>query len=153
MTPRRTGRSLAPTLAILVVLLGAGTEVAAQPGSPVYVDESPLAWEMLRRARAQTAENEGEAVRLYQELLDEYGQKLVPRNEAATDEYVDVRGMVLADLRAHEGLLRRYRLMQTAEAQRLLENDALPQTPITDDDASRIENIHQRGQDQPADGQ
>ena len=48
---------------------------AGQQDNPVYVDDSPRAWELFLLARDQAADNVGEAVRLYQELLDDYGEK------------------------------------------------------------------------------
>ncbi|UCD74662.1 MAG: PQQ-binding-like beta-propeller repeat protein [Phycisphaerales bacterium] len=100
--------------------------VSAQPDNPVFVDQSPRAWELLRRARDQAANNPDEAVRLYQELLDDYPLKLVPTGDSEGDRFVTVRGPVLADLKADASLLRRYRAVQTAEAERLLEAGNLP---------------------------
>ena len=37
---------------------------AAQPENPVYVDDSPRAWELFQLAREQAADNQGESVRL-----------------------------------------------------------------------------------------
>jgi outer membrane protein assembly factor BamB len=103
----------------------------AQLSNPVYVDDSPQAWELILRARAHRAENAGEAVRQYQELLDDYGARLIPRRAGVSDEFVDVRTAVLADLAADADLLDRYRLMQTAEAERLLRAGELERLALT----------------------
>jgi len=59
------------TLAAWVLALFAAASGSAQV-NPVYVDDSPLAREMFARAMDHAEENTGEAVRLLQELLDEY---------------------------------------------------------------------------------
>lgn len=92
----------------------------SQLENPVYVDDSPLAWEMFQRAQDQAHDNVAEAVRLYQELLDDYGGKLIPVAPAETDRLYSVRSRVLADLRANDELLSRYQLIESAEAERLL---------------------------------
>jgi outer membrane protein assembly factor BamB len=122
--------STLPLLAALVVAVTA-PPAAARQANPVYVDDSPRAWELIQRARQQAAENEGEAIRLYQELLDEYGSKLVPAHAGAEDEYVSVRWRVHGDLLREETLLERYRLVEEAEAQRLLDAGALRRLAAT----------------------
>ncbi|MCP3905511.1 MAG: PQQ-binding-like beta-propeller repeat protein [Planctomycetes bacterium] len=118
---------------LLLALAGvfSGAPAAAQAPNPVYVDDSPRAWELIQRARQQAAENEGEAIRLYQELLDEYGSKLVPAHAGTDDEYVSVRWRVHRDLLAEETLLARYRLVEEAEGQRLLDAGALRRLTAT----------------------
>ncbi|MDY7108800.1 MAG: PQQ-binding-like beta-propeller repeat protein [Planctomycetota bacterium] len=118
-------------LSVLIALFLGAPPAIAQPDNPVYVDDSPRAWELLRRARDQLAGNESEAVRLYQELLDDYGAKLIPLDEATPDHFVNVRRRVLDELRDGEPLLARYRLMETAEAQRLLEAGELERLALT----------------------
>lgn len=110
--------TLVVTALTAVVMMPAAAR--AQTQSPVYIDDAPRAWELFRLAREQVASNTGEAVRLYQELLDAYGRRVIPRHEATTSEFVSVRTRVLSDLRENPTLLARYRLMQQAEAQRLL---------------------------------
>jgi outer membrane protein assembly factor BamB/elongation factor P hydroxylase len=117
-----TGWRLATTLLLLAT---AAPPAAGQQENPIYVDISPGAWTVFQLAREQAAENVGEAVRLYQELLDEHGAKLIPVHEVEDDEFIAVRRRVLADLRADESLLARYRLMQSSEARRLLETGAV----------------------------
>lgn len=97
----------------------------AQQDNPVYVDDSPQARELLRQAKDQTRENAGEAVRLYQELLDEFALKLVPVTEAGGDQFTSVRRRVDSALLADQALLDRYRLVQTPAAERLLQNGSL----------------------------
>ena len=110
-----------------LALAVSGWLVPPAPGqaNPVYVDDSPRAWELFRQAREQAKDNLGEAVRLYQELLDDYAEKLLPIDEAREDHLVAVRSRVLIELAARERLLSRYRLMETAEARRLLESGHL----------------------------
>jgi hypothetical protein len=97
----------------------------AQPENPVYVDESPQAWETFRRAADQTRQNATEAVRLYQQLLDEFALKLIPASEADADHYMSVRSRVNQTLRNNDALLQRYREIQTPQAQKLLEAGSL----------------------------
>jgi hypothetical protein len=103
------------------VLAVPGT-AAAQQENPVYVDDSPRAWELFRLARDHARDNLSEAVRLAQELLDDYALKLLPAGETTGDHFVTVRARVLAQLVGNQRLLERYRLTETAEAQRLLES-------------------------------
>ena len=105
----------------VVVLALAGTPASAQQENPVYVDDSPRAWELFRLAQDQATNNVGEAVRLYQELLDDYAMKLLPVSNAANDHFLAVRSRVLAEILADRELLDRFRLSGTAEARRLLE--------------------------------
>jgi outer membrane protein assembly factor BamB len=99
--------------------------------NPVYVDDSPRAWELLRQARAQAPDNVGEAVRLYQELLDDYALRLVPARESTPDLFGAVRAAVLGDLAADDRLRERYRSIETAEAQRLLREGRLERLALT----------------------
>lgn len=103
----------------------------AQQDNPVYVDDSPQAWEIFRRARDQARDNTAESVRLYQELLDEFSLKLIPVHENEPDLLSAVRLRVLAALRGDAKLLERYRLIQTAEGQRMLEADRLEDLAMT----------------------
>ena len=118
-----------PSLGLLLIavasLLLEPPAASGQPDNPVYVDDSPRAWELFLMARDQATDNVGEAVRLYQELLDDYGEKLLPVTETATDHFVAVRGRVLTELSGNQALLERYRITETAEAGRLLEGGRL----------------------------
>lgn len=89
--------------------------------NPVYVDDSPAAWEMFRRARDHEQENPGEAARVYQELLDLHALKLIPLREGDRHHLVSARGRVNAALLANPRVLERYRAMETPTARRLLE--------------------------------
>jgi outer membrane protein assembly factor BamB len=121
-------RRLGLGLAVVCCLDGTA---AAQPDNPVYVDDSPRAWELFRQAREQAKDNIGEAVRLYQELLDDYAMKLLPINETSEDHLVAVKARVLAELLGNRRLLERYRLLETGEARRLLESGQLPRLALT----------------------
>lgn len=109
--------------------------IAARPAdaqdNPVYVNDSPAALAQLRQAEDQIRDNPGEAVRLFQELLDEFPMKLVPVTDGATDQFVSVRRRVLRDLRGDESLLERYRLIATPQAQRMLESGQLTRLAVT----------------------
>ena len=110
---------------VLLALFIRPLPAAGQQDKPVYVDDSPRAWELFLRARDQASDNLGEAVRLYQELLDDYGEKLLPVREATPDHFVAVRARVLTELSGNQGLLDRYRIAETAEATRLLDGGRL----------------------------
>ena len=105
-------------LIILFASVIAAEAAHGQQDNPVYVDDSPRAAELLHRARRQAADNVSEAVRLYQELLDTYGSKLIATDDVSPDCFVSVRSRALSDLAADDDLLQRYRLMQTARAWR-----------------------------------
>ncbi len=113
------------------IVLASFAAAAGPPQNPVYIDDSPRAWEQFQLAQDQVPDNAGEAVRLYQELLDEYAMKLVPMTAATEDQFVAVRGRVLAELFADKRLLERYRLIETAQAQRLLAPGELKRLAIT----------------------
>jgi outer membrane protein assembly factor BamB len=111
---------LAYWLTLSAAIGAAPTAAWARQSNPVYVDDSPRAWELFRRGQDLAPDNPSESVRLYQELLDDYGLKLVPINEASPDHFAAVRLRVLAELRTNETLLQRYRVTETAQAERLL---------------------------------
>jgi outer membrane protein assembly factor BamB len=108
----------------------------AQQDNPVYVDDSKRAWEQFQRAEEQRRDNLGEAVRIYQALLDEFGRSLIPALATSRNHFRTVRARVLDALRSDDELLSRYREMNSAEAQRLLDMNALPAVaarfPLTD---------------------
>lgn len=90
--------------------------------TPVYVDDSPIAWEMFREAQDQASVNVGEAVRLYQDILDEFALRLIHADSRAAHRYQAARLRVLDALmsdRSHGGLLERHRMRELAESQRL----------------------------------
>ena len=121
-----------PLLLIVASMLLVGPRAAfGQQENPVYVDDSPRAWELFLLAGDQAADNLGEAVRLYQELLDDYGTKLLPITRAAADHFTSVRGRVLDRLSGNPGLLNRYRIAEQAEAARLLHGGHLQRVALT----------------------
>jgi len=108
-----------PLAALLFIALVAGAADAQD--NPVYVNDSPAALAQLRQAEDQVADNPGEAVRLFQELLDTFPMKVVPVTPGASDHFVSVRRRVLRELRADQDLLDRYRLVATPQGRRMLE--------------------------------
>ena len=124
-------RSLAICAPLLLQLLPAATPAHAQLENPVYVDDSPQARELFLRAQDQIKDNTGEAVRLLQELLDEYGARLLPINQTSDDHFVAVRQRVLEEILANPALLERYQLVETPEAQRLLDAGELERLVMT----------------------
>ena len=121
-----------PLLLIAASILLVGPRATrAQQDNPVYVDDSPRAWELFLLAGDQVADNLSEAVRLYQELLDDYGMKLLPITRSATEHFAAVRGRVLDRLSGNRRLLQRYRIAQQAEAVRLLKGGHLQRVALT----------------------
>ena len=116
--------SICPVI-LLTVLLWPVPPCIAQIENPVYVDDSPQAWLLFLQARDQTKDNLGEAVRLYQELLVDHGLKLIPVSRNTQDHFASVRSRVLAELLTNKDLLERYRLIESAEAQRLFQEGQL----------------------------
>ncbi|HRQ75362.1 MAG TPA: PQQ-binding-like beta-propeller repeat protein [Phycisphaerales bacterium] len=127
-------------LILILAFLGPLPGAVAQLENPVYVDDSPAAYEMFLRAQEQVRDNTGEAARLCQELLDEFALKLIPSSEAGRaggshDHFTSVRSRVLRLLRtdraAGESLLQRYRAIETPVAQRMLDMGQLEQLALT----------------------
>jgi outer membrane protein assembly factor BamB len=124
-TPRSRRLLRAATLFAAIIAMAHARPAAAQQDNPVWVDDSPRAWELFQRAEDQGADNTAEAIRLFQELLDEYPLKLVPINESAVDHLTSVRRLVTRRIRGDAAMLERYRNIATAEATRLLESGEL----------------------------
>ncbi len=104
----------------LLILLLAGP-IAAQDFSPVYVDDSPTAEEVLAQLpRLLAQENIAEAASNIQRLLDEEPGRLVV-DPADPDLYQSVRDRLHAALIASPALLERYRLTQEPRARMLLQ--------------------------------
>lgn len=120
------------TLALALALADFVRQSPAQTENPVYVDDSPQAWEMFRQAQDQARHNAGEAVRLYQELLDEFALKLIPAIDAAgaADHFKSVRQRVLASLRNDSALLERYRMIQKQPAEQMLKDSEQPTADV-----------------------
>ncbi len=115
----------------LLLVLGLADAARAQTDNPVYVDDSPQAWEQFRQAQDQTRNNGGEAVRLYQELLDDFGLKLIPVSANSSDQFQAVRRRVLDDLIANPPLLERYRIIQKQSAEQMLQSNDLERLAMT----------------------
>lgn len=108
-------------LACASIVFWAAVPATAQQ-SPVYVDDSPLAWELFREAQQQAGRNVSEAVRLYQEILDDLALRLIPADDQAANRLQAARLRVLDQLiadRTPGGLLERYRAMEHGQALRL----------------------------------
>ena len=88
------------TLRVAVVFLAFLVLGPPAPGqdNPVYVDDSPRARERFKLAEDQVADNAAEAVRLFQQLLDQDGQRLIPLSAEDMDTFTSVRRRVLARL-------------------------------------------------------
>jgi hypothetical protein len=119
---------------LLVIAVLAAVSLA-QPGvgqeNPVYVDDSPRAWELFRQAQEQSAANVSESARVFQELLDDYASKLLPINDRAIDHFTATQRRVLDELRGDSRLLERYRALESAEARRLLVSGDLERLALT----------------------
>ncbi|GAB5497290.1 MAG: hypothetical protein Phyf2KO_23700 [Phycisphaerales bacterium] len=105
-------------LALLLASLSIG--VYAQDESPVYVDDSPTAEQVLDQLpRLIEQDNMSEAISIVQRLLDEEPYRLV----ATSDDqrlYHSVRAEIHEALLGSESLLERYRVVQEPLAKRLL---------------------------------
>ncbi len=117
MTPIPTHRTL---LIAWCLMSMACAHLCGQSDNPVYVDNSPQAWERFQMARDHARDNTMEAVRLLQELLDDSFSAIVPANAVDDALFVSIRQRVLEFLVSDQSLLDRYRDMQHAEADRLL---------------------------------
>jgi outer membrane protein assembly factor BamB len=117
---RRTAARALAALAATALSI-AGSAAAQFDDNPVYVDDSPHAWELFHQAADQARENPGESARIFQELLDRYPFKLVPRSDAERDLFDSVRARVHRALLAAPEVLERYRSIETPAAQRLVE--------------------------------
>ena len=90
---------------LLVLALAPSSPTQGQLDNPVYVNDSPRAWELFRRAQDQAADNAGESVRLFQELLDEYSAKVLPRYDTGDQaQWMTVRLRVLEQLHGNYDL-------------------------------------------------
>lgn len=127
LRPLRGMIGLALVATVLAPFAGPmATPAAAQSGeSPVYLDDSPRARDLLLRAIDQIEDNTGEAVRTLQTLLDEFGDRLVPDPRVRGEVLVGVRTAALTILRGNEELLARHRLLEAGEAERRVERGDL----------------------------
>lgn len=97
----------------------------AQIGSPVTVDDSPSAWELLQQAQDQAATNPAEALRLVDRVLRESPTKLVPAERGEPDRFRPVRDVANELLLRHPRVLERYRETIGPVAERRLETGEL----------------------------
>lgn len=112
-----------PALALALVTTALAAHSAlAQPANPVYVDDSPGAADGLERARSLAASgNVDEGVRVLQKLLDTDADRLVPAPDD-TDLFITVRNRINGVLLADDRLLDAYRRLESAVAERLLQD-------------------------------
>ena len=106
---------------LLASLIASPVPLMGQDESPVVVDDSPWAWQLLQQVHGHKQGNATEAARLCQRLLDEYGPRLVPRDTGGSDDLVSVRANVMELLLENEELLRTYRRMNRSAASRLMD--------------------------------
>ncbi len=121
----RGRRTAGAVITAVVSLLAIMQPASGQQENPVYVDDSPRAWELFQRAGDQRDDNTGEAARLYQEILDEYAMRLMPVSAGRPEQLTAARLRVMQTLRRDDELLERYRLIEQAEAERLLNRGEL----------------------------
>ncbi len=89
----------------------------AQESAPVTIDASPMATELLRRAKDSAATNPAESARSLQEAVDRFPNKLVPWNDA-TDRYHTTPNAVEQFLRSHDAVRESWLRAESAAAQR-----------------------------------
>jgi len=117
-------------MAFSLILMLPAVPAQAQQDNPVYVDDSPQAWELFQQARDQSRDNAGEAIRLYQELLDEFGLKLIRAVDSSPDLLRSVRSRVLKQLQADAEFFERYRTAQTPRAEEMLQAGELEELAL-----------------------
>lgn len=105
---QRVVRALRTAVMTAFVWCGLVTTVASAQSAdqpPLYVDDSPEAWELFRRARDQIgARNIAEAARLYRKLLLEFPRRLIPAPGDDPDLHVTVRTRVHSELLSNPDL-------------------------------------------------
>ncbi len=118
---RRIG--LAAHAATLALAIAASVcPAVAQPENPVFLDDSPLATDTLRRLDDLVAiESWAEAARVLQRLLDEEGARVLASSDDS-DLFVPVRRVVHERLLAQPELLERYRAAENDAARVLVES-------------------------------
>ncbi len=121
---RRRGGWLQLALSAAIALAVPASAAPAQ-SAPVFVDDAPGAAEAIESARGHSnAGNLDTAARVLQRLLDTSAERLTaaPEGDALM---IPVRQRVHRALREDRSLLRRYREIESAEAERLLERGEL----------------------------
>ncbi len=116
--PARRRRGIGPLLAALPMLLS--LPASAQEQVAAMVDDSPSAAQRFDQLRSQQEGNPAEAVRLVAELLDDFGDRLVPVEDADGERFRSVRTAVESVLRGDPRLAERHRIAERAVAERLL---------------------------------
>lgn len=102
------------------------TRAAAQAVSPVSIDDSPWAWELLQRARDQALANPTDAARQIDTVLSRHASQLVPwpagpGDLATTERFRSARAAANELLLAHPAVLERWRASASVAARRLLD--------------------------------
>lgn len=98
---------------------------SAQPASPLFVDDSPLAADgLIRAGELASVGNLDEASRVLQGLLETEAERMLA-SPGDPDLFTTVRGRVHEALLRNPALLERYRALEDPPAQRLLEADDL----------------------------
>lgn len=120
----------------IALLLPIGERSVRAQVNPTYVDDSPLARQLFQQAEEQVGSNVAEAVRSYQELLDDFGLRLLPaaaRDGGSSDEFTSVRAAVMEILTHPQNrqLLERYRTLESPQAERLLAAGQLDRLALT----------------------
>lgn len=112
------------TVAVLAAVVSGAVcaHAPAQPiTNPVYVDDSTAAAEAISQARARIASDDlNEAVRLLQLVMADEGDRLLPTKDDP-DLLVTARSRLIEEMLSQPPLLQRYRELQTARAQTLLD--------------------------------
>lgn len=108
-------------VAASVAACAVAATAAAQERATVAVDDSPTAIQLLAQATDQAAANPAESARLVRQVLAEFGRKLVPVADDP-DRFTDARTVAERILLSSPEVLRRWRALESAEAQRQLES-------------------------------
>jgi outer membrane protein assembly factor BamB len=114
------------TSVVAGLLIGPFTAPAiAQPASPVFVDDSPLAFDgLIRAGELASVGNLDESIRVLQSLLDAEGERLLA-TPGEQDLFTTVRGRVHAALISNRPLLDRYRAIEEPTARKQLDEGLL----------------------------
>lgn len=127
-SPGRAVRAVAVLVALVAFGGLAHRPATAQVKSPVAVDDSPTAGELLQRAIDCAAANPAEASRLIERVLAEHPSKLVPWRAARNDDsdrFRSARDAANEFLLAHPPVLERFRGSVSASAQRRVDEGDL----------------------------
>ena len=92
--------------------------------APVALDDSPAAQLALDEARAQAADNPERTAELAAELLDQYADRVVARDDAS-ELFESVRSSVIGLLESDPGVLAAWRRAETGPANAMLVEDGI----------------------------